>query len=871
MTRPRLKTVVVGMLLSAGLVAWVAAAQEGTVVPLMEQLSVRLDFEEDVDADNFPDEWVLVVGRRHPQDIRVKLDDTEHHTGQRSFLMELDGIANVYETRETYRFDPRFSYRLTGYIRTADVPTTGLRTSAARIELVGIAHDRKTVVFSARTEGVTGTTDWTRVGLDLPRDVTRPFHLVRIRCIIDGVAISGKAWFDEITLTPRPGIHVAAGKPDGFFSPGDPACAGIAVDTLIESDYRLSTKLVGPDGRTVMDRTLDVKPRLGFLADADLALPLDTFGPYHMTVELTAGGRPVSSLEKTCLYWPGVAGGRVSPDFGVYAGGLGGLDDRTVNVLLESRFGTVGFDLFAGADGPDNITTLARRAAPRLGELRQQIIDPVVVLDTVPTVLVDTLFREKQVLSVGEATWLRTLSLDAKYASPVIAGVPGAVLARTVCWQIGRRADPNVSPADLARAVARLRQTLKPITFRHRVGVVFDGTETDEMVNAAAGCDFIVLDCGVGVDACRQLPERIARLRPIVDEVWVSLDVSRDDDAGPTPAAAFVERMVLARVAGADRVNVRFPGGRLTDGNGDPNVMTATAATLARELSGKQCAGILSTNVPTCLFVGPGGARLVVVPKPDALGDVLYLGTALRRIDLDGNVSTLESAGTKALLANRGRPYLVDGLDVEALLTRLSLRVANDATLSPQLWAEVRPQTLRIQMLGGFRGPVVGTLEIIAPDDWHIERPRQSLRLDPATPTVLETRVEVPITEVTGDHVLGFKLDLDGRQMVVRRRIALRPRTIDTVVSRRRLSDGTWRITQKITNHGDQEARLALFVVTGRTGRQESYVNGLVPGASAEVPFTLETSDPVEVWTGWRETSGPRFFNRHLSLVKSPE
>ena len=870
MTRRRLTTAAVALVLLCGTLCRSVPAQDPQPPNLVEKLSVRLDFEKDIDSDDFPDEWVLLVGRRHPQDIRVRLDVAEHYSGRQSFLMELDGIANVYETMLAYRLDPRFSHRLSGYIKTSGVPSTGLRASWARIELVGIASDEKTVVSSSRTEGITATTEWTRVSLDIPRDVTRTFRLVRIRCIIDGVAIGGKVWFDDITLEPRPTIHVQAGKPEGFFSPDDAHRTGVSLDTLIGPDYKLSAKLADPTGRTVMSRTLDITPRLGFLADAELALPLERFGLYQLHLELSSAGKPVSSLAKSFLHWPGMAGGRVSPRFGVYTRGLDRLDAGRAEMLLESRFGTVGFDLFAGTDGPDNVTTLARRAAPRVGRLRQQRVEPVAVLATVPRKLANALFREKQVLSAAQASWLRTLSLDSKYWSQLIADVPPALTARTVHWQIGRRADHNVSPDDLVRAVGRLRAALKPLTYRRKIGVVFDGTESPEMMTAAAVCDFIVLDRSDQTDAAKDLPQLVPRLKSIVEEVWVSLSVSSDEAREPGASEKLVEGTIRAWAAGADRVNVRFVEGML-DANGNPHKVVATAAALARELSGKWVAGALATNARAFLLVGPTGSRLAVIGTPDAPADVLYLGKDPRRIDTDGNVTPVTMFGDKTLLENTGRPYFISGLDTEALLTRLSLRIAAAEVSRPQLWAEVRPQTLQIQLVGCLKTSVIGTLEIIGPAGWKIERPRWPIRLDVNTPTLLETRLEVPITEAAGEHVLTFKLGLEDRKMVVRRRLLVKPRGIDTTISRRRTPDGRWQLAQKITNRDPRPARLALFVSSADTGRMERYVNGLAPGASTEVTFDLGKVGSGKVWIGWRETAGPRFFNQYLTLANAPE
>jgi len=641
----------------------------------MKNLSLRFDFEQDIDGNGFPDEWVLLAGRRHPQNIRVKLEAAEHHRGEHALLVELDGALTVCETTLAYPFDPRLSYRLSGFIKTQEVPSSGLRATSARLECVGLAHDGETVVFSARTKGVTGTSDWTCVSLDIPRETARPVRWVRIRCVVAGVALQGKVWFDEITLSPVPTLHVLAGDPDGFFSPGDAPRVRISLDTLIPCagrDYKLSAKLLAPGGATVMSRTIDIAPSDDFLADTEFELPLNTFGVYRLCVDLTSDGIPVSSSTRSPLHWPGADSARdVSPDFGVYAGELDRLTPRLTAMLLESRFGTVAFDPVGKSENPDNVPAPARTAVSAFALLRARMVQPVIVLEHVPETLVNKLFQERQLPGTGEVSWARVLCLDPKYWTSELAAAISPLAGRTAYWQIGPVSGSAVSADDLTRAVRQLRRALAPLSYHPKIGVTLDGTEADEFLAALKGCDFAAVEGAPRTETERELSARIARLKSVAREVWVTVPVPGEEGKPGSAAAELIRRAIRARASGADRVMFRpLVGGLLDAAEGGRETMSA-AATLVRELGGKEFVGTLANNPHLFLFLGASGARLAAIPSPDGVPDIAYLGKTPVRIDLDGNVTRILTGAGLAVILNDGRPYFVDGLDVETLLKKL--------------------------------------------------------------------------------------------------------------------------------------------------------------------------------------------------------
>jgi hypothetical protein len=546
-------------------------------------LALWFDFERDLNLRGFPDEWRPVGGPRHPQNIRERLDASERHSGARSFLVEPDGLANVYETERAWRFDPRLSWRLTGYIRTQDVPSTGPRATTARIEVMGFEADGKPPVLLASTVGVTGTAGWTCVTADVPRDETSAVRLIRLCCVTNGTALSGRAWFDDIRFAPRSAIRATGGSPDGYFPAGERRVMKIALDTVLDKDCRLTVTLTDPDGRPAMNLTQGVQPQPGFVASLLVELPPGKPGVYRIHLDLSSGAGPLSSLTRSILCWPSASAKASSyaeatadkpagkPVFGVYAGEIGRLSPERTTMLLQSRLNPVALDLFGSPGAANRASQLSRlRESPR-GEA-----ELVALLGRVPSVVVDRLFARKLVVSAEETTWLSALSSAPANWSEELAAAAKPFAGHASYWQIGDRPDPSVSAPDIRRALTQLRSTLAPLTWGAKLGIVLDGTESDGILAAASGCDFLVLEWSPEIDA--KLPQMISRLRSRVGEVWVSVPALKGS------AEDLASRMLRAKAAGAGRVLVRSLDDGLLDANGEPTEALWAASTVARGL-----------------------------------------------------------------------------------------------------------------------------------------------------------------------------------------------------------------------------------------------------------------------------------------------
>ena len=129
------------------------------------------------------------------QGASAEIDSTVKHSGNNSIRVDFDGTKdiNFFNVFQFVDLIPENAYRLSGYIRTENFkPYNGVS-----IALMDFYYYR---LFNTHTQKVSGTSNWTWVEkiFKVPRAVRKPVLMLR-RFEGDG-KISGKAWFDNISI-----------------------------------------------------------------------------------------------------------------------------------------------------------------------------------------------------------------------------------------------------------------------------------------------------------------------------------------------------------------------------------------------------------------------------------------------------------------------------------------------------------------------------------------------------------------------------------------------------------------------------------------------------------------------------------------------
>ncbi len=158
--------------------------------------------------------------------VETRIDDTNSHTGRRSFKVTWEGSLtdnaynqNYYHTYQTVNVKPGVTYRLSGYIKTDNIYSEiqGVaKWNGVRIVVVDPINGRK--YFHVKTKSLYGTNDWKRVVLKLtiPEKTTKINITLRRFVGRQSGKSYGTAWWDDIQLIPVPKIDKVSASKSGI-------------------------------------------------------------------------------------------------------------------------------------------------------------------------------------------------------------------------------------------------------------------------------------------------------------------------------------------------------------------------------------------------------------------------------------------------------------------------------------------------------------------------------------------------------------------------------------------------------------------------------------------------------------------------------
>jgi len=189
------RSITVGVLLTVVSVSAGGATSGGTQGPRQPVGAIVNPSAELLEPDGRPAQWIMEPRPRPDTTPGAKMASDTSHAGERSLMV---AAARVTWTNKTL-VRPYASYRLSGWIKTEDVPTGD--DWGARFELRG------GVTVTSAGQRITGTTDWTRVDMTFDTEGQDSFILAATlggqrgrRAPGEPEVAAGKGWFDDLTL-----------------------------------------------------------------------------------------------------------------------------------------------------------------------------------------------------------------------------------------------------------------------------------------------------------------------------------------------------------------------------------------------------------------------------------------------------------------------------------------------------------------------------------------------------------------------------------------------------------------------------------------------------------------------------------------------
>ncbi len=179
-----------GCVHSVVLMGILLAATPGPRQPVGEILNPSIEV---LDANNRPASWILEPAPRGNEVPGGEASSEVAHMGKHSLL--LSGSGRSWTNKTLVR--PYATYRLSGWIRTQDVPASSDR---------GASIQARGVKVTSPGQGVDGTHDWTRVEVTFNTEgqdsliVAATLGGSRSNRGDDSAPTPGKAWFDDFRL-----------------------------------------------------------------------------------------------------------------------------------------------------------------------------------------------------------------------------------------------------------------------------------------------------------------------------------------------------------------------------------------------------------------------------------------------------------------------------------------------------------------------------------------------------------------------------------------------------------------------------------------------------------------------------------------------
>ncbi|MEM1097211.1 MAG: hypothetical protein AAGH92_00345 [Planctomycetota bacterium] len=859
----------------------------------------------------------------YPPHARVGYDADQTASGDFSLgLHTQGGNAGAYLASNTLIAVPGSDYLVTAKVRTA-----GLIHAGAVVKAYFIDAANRRIEESVRiTQPLRSGDDWLRVDLKLPGrfpkavSVGIELHLVQPTPETDHPLgdqqivlpdVAGSAWFDDIAVWQLPSVSIQTQADANLIrAPEQPR---IAVDVRDLIGQRLVAEVVvyDHDRRAVARDRRPIFP--GSPSSWQWTPELPGYGWY--LTELSV----YDDLEGLLAAEEGATRGTVDPvarTYGAFhflpaeASAVGGdarrftLDARGLPedqlVRLPDIIDATGFRSVAVSAWDRETTRIdVERRAEELDQRMASAMGTgdrlIVSMHPLPRAL-----QETDGINTDES--LTAMTADPSrwmpFAQPVLSRMGQWVNE----WQIGDTSRPEVAAGPgLAEALPSLRAALEQWTPTPTLWLPGALTLADDTPLAARHgvARFTPWPHAVTPDALR---ERYETDPPTAAQI-LRLRVPGADELTHTDRVADVTRRVLEAWRLDETVDIAIgpmwtraaplePGLATHTTRVLPDPVLGVFANLSRRLAGRRYAGEVDLGpglrcwvfeptseaaaVPFGAEQEPRGGVLVAWNEtgPDDRAAIsLYLGQSPRIIDVWGNTTPAERTAGKHTVALSRTPVFIENVDLPLAQFRASFILDEPFIPSTQV-----PHQRTIRFTNPWPMTINGRFTFTGPRGWTINPQRQVFALAPGATVEMPVAMSFPVNEPAGDKRLSARFEFTAdRDYVVDMGapmgLGLEDVRLEASLFVDRITNPGQAdivVTCILTNVGDNDQSLNVFVSMAGFPFREGIIPRLEPGQAAIRRFRFENAGPAAaanpILCGVRETNGPAVLNKHLRL-----
>jgi len=791
------------------------------------------DFDEDLDADGQPDLWVRTVDADHPHYVEAGLDFSTSCAGGGS-LKIIAGGANAEFQSPWIEVEQQAAYDVSGFLKTENLASEGLRASKAFIEVRLFDRKRAPVASVKGFPQATGTTDWTGVSvMDVARGKPTAAFL-RVALVLEGRSLEGAAWFDSVEIKKRPVAFLTSNHAGNIFQYSDAKVLSFESRGLPGGSWNVAF--------TVEDERGDQVHSVSLAAETDeegtlcVSYPLPTLpaGPYRVTVEVSNGIASGLTHAARIGVLPDYKH-RPGRNFGISLGAFPADPGAALELALDSGVGWIKMPL-AGEAGESTSARLRTVA-----EFRRFEIMPVGVLEA-PAL-------QQAGEDPDEIDWI-----------PIFGQTINSFAGMIEYWQLGGDGSPRVPAAVQVAAFGDLKRFIDEISFTSLCGLA---AERSDAASPPAEAAFLSLDAAV----FESIADEQENGRPPGGvRYWVWLEPTRWNYGDPQAAMAGLAKQAsrLFRL-GAEAVFFKDPWQRqgMVDGEGNISSFGLAVLNLIHQLAGFTYAGAISLpgGTPNAIFTRGDETLVLLWPGEEPHEERIFLGDAVETIDIYGRRRQTPLEKGQNVLTVRDAPVLLSGVNPAVVRTRQTFRI------EPRVVDSIyQLQPIFVSFANEFDMSIVGELSVQFPKLWEARPDKFFVRLKPGEVFRKRTNLLVPYNALSGPREVTISLDLGGagtQKTTVIRHVELGSTAFEMEISLRS-SGADLAVYQKVSNISDNLVNVTAFLEGEQLKRIEQPPRDLAAGSTTTFLYKLPGA---KKWTGktLRATVRDRFTDKFLN------
>jgi hypothetical protein len=357
-------------------------------------------------------------------------------------------------------------------------------------------------------------------------------------------------------------------------------------------------------------------------------------------------------------------------------------------------------------------------------------------------------------------------------------------------------------------------------------------------------------------------------------ERWLTLRIPPAGEQDiETRARKLVERMLAARIAGAERIFLAEPlhaEHGLVDTQGLPRELLLPWRTTAAYLSGTEYLGSLTLPQGSRNHVfARGNEAMMVVWNERPTMETLYLGEQVEMVDVWGRGTQLSRDGDRQIVPVGPTPTFLLGVSLPVARWSMAFQFDSDRLAS----VFGRRQSTGLGFQNTFEQPVSGRVELHVPEVWQID-PRQlpfKLEAGGQQKTTLDVVLGPDASSGPQPVRLDFEIEADRTyRFSVFCTLHVGLGDVDVELATQLDERGSLVVKQRLKNNTDREVSFNCMLFA--PGRRRERVQVLRQGKGEQTgTFVLERGEELigqTLWLRAEEIGGDRVLNYSIVAEK---